>query len=865
MTARPRTSPRRKLAHYRAKRDFHKTAEPSGKVGRRSGNSYLIQKHAARRLHYDFRLELDGVLKSWAVTRGPSLDPADKRLAVHVEDHPLAYGKFEGIIPKGEYGGGTVMLWDRGSWTPVGDPHRGYEKGHLSFDLQGERLKGRWHLVRMGGKSAGKKKENWLLIKSHDEYAKEGKGDYAIEHKLTSVTTDRNMDDIAGGRSRRWHSNRSRAAPKPEARPKRTTAARRKTGGRKLAAPPDFIAPQLATLAEHPPKGENWVHEIKFDGYRLEARLQDGEVRLTTRAGNDWTGRFGSVVEALSRIDVRNALLDGEVVNRTAGGDMTFHGLQEALGSGDQQHLHYYVFDVLFLDGEDLRAKPLQERKAVLKRLLRRAPAHLHYSEHFVAPGDDVLAHACDIALEGIVSKRADRPYHSGRDLDWIKSKCIHEQEVVIGGYTTQPRHPGILAALLTGYREDGALVYSGKVGTGFSQDDAGKVLKKLKGLGRRHSPFTSVPTAARRGACWVEPKLVAQVNFSEWTADGRMRHPSFQGLREDKPARDVVRETPKRPSSRRGKTQVTQAKTKGKPPQRSDATFAGVTLSHPDKLLYPDSGITKRQLAEYYIKVAPRMLPHVAGRPISLMRCPGGEGKTCFFQRHVGEAASPHLKPVKVAGRGAGEPYIALTDVAGLVTLVQRDVLEIHVWGSQARRPERPDRLVFDFDPAPDVKFAAVKRAALQMRGLLKELKLESFLKTTGGKGLHVVVPFEIGPGWDEVKDFSRRIAQAVAEHDPDHFTINSRKDVRHGRIFIDYLRNGLGASAVAPYSTRARPGAPVALPLRWQELAGLKSGSGFTLQHALRRLRADPWAKLAATRQRLPIGPVSRSKRPR
>jgi bifunctional non-homologous end joining protein LigD len=839
----------RRLGVYRSKRDFHKTAEPAGSVARRAGYSYLIQKHAARRLHYDFRLELDGVLKSWAVTRGPSLDPADKRLAVHVEDHPLAYGKFEGIIPKGEYGGGTVMLWDRGTWTPVGDAHRGYAKGHLSFDLQGERLKGRWHLVRMGGKASGTKKENWLLIKSHDEYAREGEGDYALEHEQSSVASDRDMDQIANGRSKRWHSKAAASKKKP---PKKEIAARHRAGGRHLAAPPDFIKPQLATLVERPPKGDNWVHEIKFDGYRLLARIGDGEVLLTTRAGNDWTDKFSSVVEGLSHLKVRNALLDGEVVNRDPEGNMTFHGLQEALSKGEQGELHYYAFDLLFLDGEDLRAKPLLERKAALKRLLRRAPAHIHYSEHFAVPGDQMLAHACDIALEGIVSKRADRPYHSGRDLDWIKSKCVREQEVVIGGYTTQPKHPGVLAALLTGYYQDDKLIYSGKVGTGFSQDEAHRTLNRLQKLKVRSSPFQSVPAAARRGVCWVHPKMVAQVNFSEWTPDGHMRHPSYQGLREDKPAQEVVREKEKKLSVTRKKKIVAR---KGRTATQDKLEIAGVSLSHPDKVLYPDAGITKRDLAEYYLKVADRMLPHVAQRPISLVRCPGGVGHSCFFQRHAGEVESPHLKPVKVIGRGGGEPYMSITDVSGLVTLVQMAALEIHVWGSRAKTPTKPDRLVFDLDPAPDVKFTVVKQAARTLRGLLKELKLESFLKTTGGKGLHVVVPFEEGPGWDVVKDFSRSLSAVLVQHDPDHFTINSRKDVRGGKIFVDYLRNGLGASAVAPYSVRARPGAPVALPLRWEELAKLRSASQFGMSETLRRLRSDPWARFLKIRQRLPL----------
>ncbi len=845
---------RRKLTVYRAKRDFHKTPEPAGKLGRAAGHSYLIQKHAARRLHYDFRLEMDGVLKSWAVTRGPSQDPADKRLAVHVEDHPLAYGKFEGIIPQGQYGGGTVMLWDRGSWTPVGDPHYGYEKGHLSFDLQGERLKGRWHLVRMGGKASGKKKENWLLIKAHDEYAKESKGDYALGHHLSSVITHRSMQQITSGRSKRWISKSASAT-----RPKKKVP----SGRRPAKIPPDFVALQLATLGSHPPRGDGWVHEIKFDGYRLLARIEGDEIRLVTRAHHDWTHKFSSIAEALRELRCRNALLDGELVNQDAEGGMSFHGLQQALSEGRQDHFQYYVFDLLFLDGEDLRDRSLLERKALLKKLLKRAPKHIHYSEHFIASGDEVLAQACDIALEGIVSKRADRPYHPGRSLDWMKSKCIQEQEIVIGGYTTQPSHPGILGALLTGHQQGGKLAYSGKVGTGFSQDDAAVLMKRLKALRRKSSPFASVPTAARRGACWVDPELVAQVNFSEWTADGRMRHPSFQGLREDKPAGEVVRERPRASPSPKRKVHKARPKTRNKLSKREATSVAGVTLSHPDKVLYPDVGITKRDLAEYYVKIAPRLLPHVAGRPISMMRCPGGEGSSCFFQRHAGEGSSSHLKAVKVSGRGKGEPYVTITDVAGLVSLVQRDVLEIHVWGSEGKAPAKPDRLVFDFDPAPDVKFAAVKKAALQMRGILKGLGLESFLKTTGGKGLHVVVPFEKGPGWDEVKDFSRRIAQAVAEHDPEHFTINSRKNVRGGRIFIDYLRNGLGASAIAPYSTRARPGAPVASPLRWQELSHLKSGGQFTLKDALRRLRSDPWAKLAATHQKLPIGSARSNKR--
>ncbi len=846
MPPRPKRK-KRKLAAYRSKRDFKKTAEPTGDEAGNTGHSYLIQKHAARRLHYDFRLEMDGVLKSWAVTRGPSLDPEDKRLAVHVEDHPLAYGGFEGTIPQGEYGGGTVMLWDKGEWLPLGDPEFGYRKGHLGFELKGERLKGRWDLVRMGKASTGKK-ENWLLIKAKDQYAKPKRGDFLLEHHLRSVTTGRTMEQIAG--------QRGRAAAKLKAvKPKRKPAPR----ARRPTSLPAFVAVQLATLTKAPPKGENWVHEIKFDGYRLLAHIEEGKVRLLTRDANDWTGRYPPIAAALKGLKVGNALLDGEVVHQESDGSMSFHALQNASGEEAQQRLHYYVFDLLFLDGEDWRDRPLLERKQKLRELLRRAPSRLHYSEHFAAPGDEVLAHACHIALEGIVSKRADRPYHSGRSLDWMKSKCIQEQEIVIGGYTVQANSSGQLGALLTGYYQKGKLVYSGKVGTGFDQEEGRRLLQHLKALRRDSRPFVSVPAEAAHQANWVTPKLVAQVNFSEWTPEGRMRHPSFQGLREDKPADQVMREKERRPSDRSKVRPLRKAK-----PRRAETAakhvVAGVAISHPEKELYPDAHITKGMLVDYYLKIAPLMLAQVAGRPISMLRCPGGEGHGCFFQRHAGEGASPHLQPVKVATKGKPEPYVMIEDLQGLIALVQRDVLEIHMWGSRADAPASPDRAVFDLDPAPDVAFAAVKRAALDLRARLKHRKLESFLKTTGGKGLHVVVPFQKGPSWDEVKAWSRALAAEVVKDAPDEFTINSRKAERHGRIYIDYLRNGLGASAIAPYSTRARPGAPVSLPIDWKELTVLKRGDQFGIKDALRRLRKDPWRRMASIRQRLPLSDRSK-----
>jgi bifunctional non-homologous end joining protein LigD len=837
----------RKLSLYQAKRDFTKTAEPSGKARVKPAEypRFVIQKHAASRLHYDLRLEVDGVFKSWAVTKGPSLNPRDRRLAVEVEDHPLDYGDFEGTIPQGEYGGGTVMLWDQGSWSPIGDAERGYKKGKLDFELEGKRLKGRWHLVRMHGNPRGdEKRENWLLIKGKDQYANEEDGDAALEKYQTSIVSDRSMESLATGKSKVWKKG-AKEAPVPEpakakakALPKR--ASRKKT---KVLPPPKFIAPQLAILVTKPPEGNNWVHEVKFDGYRLEARIDDGEVTLTTRNDNDWTDRFKDIAAALATLPCQNAIVDGEAVHMAADGTMSFHALQNALSTGKKEDLQFWVFDLLFLDGEDVRDKPLLERKALLQQLLKKPPKRVHYSDHFEASGAQVLHQACSASLEGIISKRADDAYHSGRGEGWVKSKCIKEQELVIGGYTTQPKHPGALGALLMGYYDKKDFIFAGKVGTGFSHSEGHALLTKLKKLEQKQPPFKSIPRLARRGAVFAKPELVAHVNFTEWTHDGVMRHPSFQGLREDKPAPEVVREKEKVPP--------VKTTSKKQAPKAADE----VALTHPDKQLYPGSSITKRDLADYYEKVAPLMLAQIKGRPISLVRCPAGEGKPCFFQRHGAETLSPFIKPVKLPGDK--EPYLMIEDARGLTALVQMGVLEIHVWGSNADDPQQPDRLVFDLDPAPDVPFADVKKAAEEVRDRLKQVKLTSFLKTTGGKGLHVVVPFKKGPSWDEAKNFARAFSEAMAKEAPDRFTTNIRKAARTGKIFIDYLRNGEGASAIAAYSTRARKGAPIALPIDWKELKTLKGGDQFHMQDAVKRLKKDPWRSMttaAMAGQKLP-----------
>lgn len=582
--------------------------------------------------------------------------------------------------------------------------------------------------------------------------------------------------------------------------------------------------------------------------------VEKSGTHLFTRAGNDWSARFTPLCKAFSRLGVRDAVIDGEAVYASEDGTFSFHGLQTALSTGNLSHLRYYAFDLLHLNGVDLRARPLTERKSLLQHVIENAPDILQYSEHFAQPGDQILAHACRLALEGIVSKRADAPYCSGRSDAWLKSKCIKEQEFVIGGYTEQPKHPGMLGALLIGYYEKDVLRFAGKVGTGFSAAEGRAILQKLQACTVKTSAFEKLPTDARRSARFVEPKLVAHVKFGEWTADGKLRHPSFQGLRGDKPAREVVREKEKALTAIA--ITIVNPRKRPKANKAGDAAMvANVTITHPDRVLWPEAGITKLELAQYYAAIAPKLLAHAGNRPISLVRCPQGSRAQCFFQRHAGKGMSSHVRSVKVAGHGDGKPYIYVDDAEGLVSLVQMGTIELHAWNARVSNVKKPDRLIFDLDPAPDVKWQAVKHAARDVRENLKKLGLVSFLKTTGGKGVHIMVPFAPGPSWAEAKRFERAFSDIMAKADPDRFTINSRKDVRAGRIFIDYLRNDETASAVAAYSVRARPGAPVSLPIDWKALPRLKAGRIFSIKDALKR-RKDPWASTAeAAQQTLPL----------
>lgn len=891
------------LDDYVRKRDFSRTPEPRGKVAKRGGDRFVIQKHAASRLHFDFRLELDGVLKSWAVPKGPCLDPAEKRLAVEVEDHPLDYATFEGVIPAGEYGGGTVMAWDRGTWRAEGDPRKALAKGLLDFELRGERLHGRWMLLRLrdnGGEGAGahEDRHNWLLVKHQDEHARARSEGDLVARETTSVTSGRTMEQIATGKSRVWRSNRaakaksevrpsSEAAPTPAAgsarargarkRPKATARQRRGepttldpaalSGARRGALPP-FVEVERATLVRAVPAGDEWLHELKLDGYRLLARRERASVRLLTRNRQDWTARFAPIAEGIANLPCQRALLDGEAVVLDEHGVSSFGALQQALSAGDTGHLVYFAFDLLHLDGVDLTRSPLEERKEILARLLDgERTGTIRFSAHQRGLGAALFREACAQHLEGLVSKRSGSLYRPGKGTDWVKTKCTNRQEVVIGGYTEPSGTRAGFGALLVGVSEEGdergrRLRYAGKVGTGFSDTLLRKLRKRLAGLERRAPPFVDPPR--ERGVRWVEPELVAEVSFGEWTRDGRLRHPAFLGLREDKPAEQVVREQREPvPGARAGaKTVTKRAETAphatppaGPPTKRGDIEVAGVRLTHPDRVLWPEQGVTKRELASYYERVAALMLPHVAGRPLMLKRCPEGVGSECFYQKHLSENTPDAVQTVRIRESGKAREYLCVRDVAGLVALVQMGTLEIHLWGSRAADVERPDVLIFDLDPAPDVEWKEVVRAARELRTLLGGLGLESFVKTSGGKGLHVVVAIEPEVEWPEAKSFCRAVAEHLATESPDRYVANMSLAKRAGKIFVDYLRNGRGATAVAPYSTRATARAPIATPVRWEELGRVRANQ-FDLSNIERRLARgrDPWEGFTRARSSLP-----------
>ncbi|HYD18414.1 MAG TPA: DNA ligase D [Patescibacteria group bacterium] len=845
---------------YNQKRDFTKTKEPRGETKKRKGDSFVVQKHAASRLHYDFRLEMDGVLKSWAVTKGPSLDPADRRLAVRTEDHPISYGGFEGTIPQGEYGGGTVMLWDLGHWTPIGDPHAGLKKGHLHFELHGERLSGKWNLIRMHG-GDNDRRENWLLIKEEDDVSVErGSGSTLLDDNMVSVKTGATMEEIAGG-DLEWTRTGARKK-KPDKKAK--SAAVKKKPGQKSKTTVAKLAQlypevQLATLVTEPPASAGWVHEVKFDGYRVLCFVAGGEVMIRTRNGNDWTSKFPSLARALAELDVADAVLDGEAVVTDDKGTTSFQKLQNALGTtAGAESIQAYFFDLLHLNGEDLSRKTLLERKKPLEKLLGKSKGILHYSEHMQGSAD-LLMNACKIGLEGIISKQADASYATGRGRGWLKSKCNKRQEFVIIGFTGAKKGDRALGALHLGYYSEGELKYAGKCGTGFTHKHAEEIFNILKPLARKDPP-AKVTTDAKRGATWVEPKILCEASFTEWTGDGHIRHPSFEGLRADKQAKDVVHEEamptkqavePAAPKSR--KKGPTAAKSK-KPAKGDALVVQDITITNPDRVIFKDVHVTKGELAEYYGQVAPFMMKQLAGYPLSLLRCPGGADAQCFFQRNPDQYMKNYVKPFPWDHKGNHHEYLYIEDPKGLVFLAQMGVIEMHPWGAPVKRIDYPTRMIFDLDPDEGIDFEVIKMAAMDVRQRLKALDIESFVKTTGGKGLHIVVPLDGKKKWPEVKDFAARFAQGMVNAVPDAYVATMTKAKRKGKIFIDYFRNDYTATGIADYSVRARKGAPVAVPLRWEELKTLKAASQFSLDDVLDRLKKKKDAKIMVPPQSLP-----------
>ena len=951
------------LETYRKKRDFEKTPEPPGgrqwtggqepspsksapaSAAKKGGLLYVVQKHAASRLHYDFRLELDGVLLSWAVPKGPSLDPHDRHLAARVEDHPLEYGGFEGIIPKGEYGAGTVELWDRGTWEPEGDPREGLVKGDLKFTLHGEKLKGGWVLARMKPRADEEDKEVWLLIKHRDEYSVDGGGEAVLREQPGSVASGRTLEEItAAAGTSVWHGDQP-ASRQTDARPGEDFLfdPSQLTNARQTSTMPRFVPPELATLAKGAPEGGEWLHEVKFDGYRALARIENSSVEMYSRSGKDWTGKYRVLADRLAKLPVEAAMLDGEVVVQLPDGRTSFQELQNALSAahGDEAaQLLYYVFDLLHLNGWDLLDSPIEERKALLKRLLNSGGGlgRVLFSDHISGDGDSFLSEACQLGLEGIVSKRVGSPYRPGaRSGEWLKAKCSREQEFVIGGFTDPAGSRTGFGALLLGTYEEGKLRYVGRVGTGFSERLLRQLGDRLRSIEIETPPFSEHLARAPKRSHWVKPELVAEVAFSEWTQGGDVRHPSFKGLRDDKPPAEVVQEKeapldttpappmtpapllqsptpglesmpeqslvprqslapPSGPASKQRSVSKQSLTLKrgsvpklgsvdktGSEPRQGSAAGArretaaeghglpaedrvyGVALTHLDRVFWPLDQITKRELVEYYLKIGDRMLPYVLNRPISLVRCPDGikgspatdsrpgavrqghgQSAPCFFHKHPGPGFPGPFERVTIEESGGPETYLTVTEVGSLIGLAQMGVLEIHVWGSSWPDIEHPDTLVFDLDPDPAVEWPALVQGARLMKEVLRALGLESFVKTTGGKGLHVVVPIVPAGAWGVARGFCKSVAEALVGHAPDRFTANMAKEKREGKIYVDYVRNTRGATAIAPYSTRAHERATIAVPLRWSELSGRIRPDTFTIANIrdrLGRLKGDPW----------------------
>lgn len=820
------------LSEYNRKRDFGITAEPAGESPaskrKASALSFVIQKHDARNLHYDFRLELDGVLLSWAVPKGPSLDPSQKRLAVHVEDHPLSYGGFEGSIPAGQYGAGDVIVWDRGIWQPHDDPHKAYAAGKLKFSLIGEKLSGDWTLVRTRLRGSGDK-EQWLLIKEKDQQARP-----SAEYDIVQAEPASVLSDAVVGK------------PKPKAKaktPAKTKAAPKAATRKQAAAVPELFPPQLATLVDRAPEGD-WLYEIKFDGYRIMARIRDGEVRLFTRNGHDWTERLPRQAKALEALKLKDSWLDGEVVSLNGDGLPDFQALQNAFDIGRSLDIVYYLFDAPFLNGRDQREDPVEDRRAALKSALSASKSKLlRFSEAFAANHRDIFESACDLALEGVIGKRAGSPYVSRRSADWIKLKCRLRQEFVIVGYTRPQGSRTGFGALLLAVNDDTGLVYAGRVGTGFDQASLKSIYAQLTALERKDSPLQKPLTSAQaRGVHWVEPSLVGEVQFAEWTREGVVRQAAFVGMRTDKPAEQIIHELPRTAKSVKAP--------KAKKTEKDAKPVKSTKITHPDRVIDAQSGTQKQQLAQFYTDISPWILPFLRNRPVSLLRAPEGIEGEQFFQKHVERMTIPHIKQLDQALDPSHARLMEIDSTDALVGAVQMGTVELHTWGATTDKIDTPDLFVLDLDPDPALPWKSMLEAAQLTLSVLDELGLQAFAKTSGGKGLHLIVPLARRDNWDSVKAFAKAIAEFMTRQLPERFTATSGPKNRVGKIFIDYLRNSRGASTVAAYSVRARPGLPVSVPVSRDELSGLRGAQQWTvanLHERLQDLKDDPWAGYA------------------
>jgi bifunctional non-homologous end joining protein LigD len=827
------------LEKYNRKRNFERTGEPEGKLEGKPGQTpenpgerlrFAVQHHLAKRDHYDLRLEWDGVLLSWAVPRGPSFNPRDRRLAIQVEDHPVEYRNFEGTILKGEYGGGTVMLWDEGFWEPQADVDEGLDKGLLKFALKGRRLKGKWVLIRLKSKEDGDK-NNWLLLKEKDEYSRNDDG---ISGFSTSVRTGRTMKEIEEG------------AP-----------------GKIAKNPFDRVDVQLAKPAENVPKGGDWLYELKYDGYRIIAYIENNGVRLVTRNGHDYTGKFHDI--AYSLIDWaggRAMVLDGEMVVTDAKGRTDFQALQSYMRNPGGKKLTYIIFDLLALDGKDMRKNSLAERKEMLEELMKDAPGNLFYSKHVRENGEACYLAACKSGMEGIIGKKADSVYSGTRNGDWIKLKCDKRQEFVIGGYTLSDKKTSGVSSLLLGVYEGDELIYAGRAGTGFTVRSMKELAEKFEVIKRKNSPFKQAPAPKKNeNITWLEPVLVAEVRFTQWTEDNLLRQASFKGLRTDKDPKDIRREIPDKEISVDDMKQEDAEKVQspGTSPEKikkgneSGLIIGGIKITSPDKVIFTDPEIRKLDVVRYYENVSERMMPYVGNRILSIVRCPRGISEPCFFKKHPGPDNKGIVTIPVLSGSGENKEYFYIGDILGIISEAQMGTLEFHTWGSRADNLEKPDMMVFDLDPDEGMDLERVRQGVKDIKSILDGLSLVSFLKTSGGKGYHVVIPFKPSVGWETFRDFARKIAEIMEQKWPDRYTSNVRKDKRKNKIFIDWIRNGRGATSIAPYSIRARKGAPVSVPVAWEELDTVQPG-GIDMAGALERIGGnDPWKDFFHVEQQL------------